>query len=120
LHDDKRALADWNQSLAVKPYKHRGPHPTSGTDILREARSCAFCYQNRSFYYFTQGRYKEGVEDLTKAIEIRPGYAPNFKNRAIAYKKMGKFDLAKKDNDKADKLKFADPERAEDFIPTFK
>jgi tetratricopeptide (TPR) repeat protein len=57
----------------------------------------AWSYQDRAYALLMMNRYEEGVKDLDRAIELRPKYRTNYLNRAKAYRKLGKVDLATKD-----------------------
>jgi tetratricopeptide (TPR) repeat protein len=98
LPDSAKALADWNRSLSVNPYKEG----MQKADVVRNHlhRAAIFwglCYQSRGYLYFKQGKFREGIEDTSKAIAINPDYPLNYRNRALAYKRLGRLDLADMD-----------------------
>lgn len=53
-------------------------------------------YLNRARAYESMGRHKEAIADFTKAFELQPSKIA-LKERAAAYEKMGRKDLADKD-----------------------
>jgi serine/threonine protein kinase len=61
-------------------------------------------YQDRAYLLLLNHNYKDAIRDLTRAIELRPGYKQNYTNRAKAYERIGKLDLAKSDFETAEKM----------------
>ncbi len=61
-------------------------------------------YQNRAYCYLMKNDYKSAIVDLTVAIALRPRYAPNYINRAKAYRITGKPELAAADLEKVRSL----------------
>jgi tetratricopeptide (TPR) repeat protein len=105
LEETKKAIADWNRSLSVNPYKEGMPEKQVLKNHLQRAELYwAFCYQNLGYQYFKQGKFREGIDDTSKAIAVTPDYPMNYQNRALAYKRLGKMDLAEKDLAKLQKL----------------
>ena len=47
--------------------------------------------------YYRMARYPEAISDFTRAMEIDPNDHLAYKNRALAYKKMGKVEMAEAD-----------------------
>jgi tetratricopeptide (TPR) repeat protein len=102
LRNSTKAIADWNRALAVIPYKEGMPEKAVVSKHLERAESFwSFCYQNRGYQYFKLGKLQEGIDDTTKAISIYPDYPINYKNRAVAYRRLGMTSLAD-----ADMIKF--------------
>jgi len=60
----------------------------------------AWGYQCRGFCYLHNKLLEKGVQDLNEAIKLRPRYAPNYANRAKAYRLMGNLKLAQEDEAK--------------------
>jgi tetratricopeptide (TPR) repeat protein len=60
-----------------------------------------FAYNNRGVTYKDLGNYSQAIEDLNRAIEIRPGYADAYNNRGVAYRGLGNNKQAIKDYDRA-------------------
>jgi tetratricopeptide (TPR) repeat protein len=56
---------------------------------------------NRGTAYFTLGDYRAAIEDLSRAIEIDPEFAPAYLNRGTAYEAMGDYAKAIADFNKA-------------------
>jgi tetratricopeptide (TPR) repeat protein len=68
----------------------------------------AFVLQLRSICYLQQKKMKEGIDDLNKAIKLRPSYAINYRNRAAAYNIIGQRALAQADLNTARQLEVKD------------
>jgi tetratricopeptide (TPR) repeat protein len=62
-------------------------------------------YYSRGTVYEMLGKNKIAIEDLTKAIELKPDYEDAYYNRAQAYKAAGKTQLAKRDLARVKELK---------------
>ena len=62
-------------------------------------------YNNRGFAYNVLGDYKQAIEDLNRAIEIKPSYADAYNNRGIAYKGLGNYKQAIEDLNRAIEIK---------------
>jgi tetratricopeptide (TPR) repeat protein len=93
------ACAGFIKCLQVDPYK-----PGMSAQIVDKDEKlktgkviAAWCYQNLAYISFLKAEYQKGIDDITQAIAIRPAYAINFKNRCVAYRKLGKMDLAQRD-----------------------
>ena len=54
-------------------------------------------YRLKAAAHFENGRYKEAIAALTLAIKLNPKDVKAWRNRAITYEKIEKFDLAVKD-----------------------
>ena len=54
-------------------------------------------YRLKAAAHFEKGRYKEAIAALTLAIKLNPKDVKAWRNRAITYEKIEKFDLAVKD-----------------------
>ena len=61
-------------------------------------------YANRACANIDRAKYAEAIVDLSKAVCLDPKYGKAFYNRAKAYEKLGKSDLAKKDQETAQEL----------------
>jgi len=46
-------------------------------------------YNNRGIAYSSLGNYRQAIDDCSRAIEIKPGYADAYTNRAFVYLKQG-------------------------------
>ncbi|HIA54322.1 MAG TPA: tetratricopeptide repeat protein [Candidatus Melainabacteria bacterium] len=60
-------------------------------------------YLSRARAYESMGKHKEAIADFTKAYELQPSTAA-LKERAAAYEKMGRRDLADKDRKEIERL----------------
>jgi tetratricopeptide (TPR) repeat protein len=60
---------------------------------------------NIGFAYNDLGNYRQAIEDLSRAIEIKPGFAEAYNNRGIAYKGLGNYKLAIEDYNRAIEIK---------------
>ncbi|MDD3953249.1 MAG: tetratricopeptide repeat protein [Lentisphaeria bacterium] len=58
-------------------------------------------YNNRGAVYNDRGNYRQAIEDLNKAIEIKPDYADAYSNRGAAYKGLGNYRQAIEDYNRA-------------------
>jgi Flp pilus assembly protein TadD len=52
------------------------------------------------------GQHRKAIEDFSKAIELAPKLAQAYFDRGLAYAKLGKRDLADKDQQKAKELRY--------------
>jgi Flp pilus assembly protein TadD len=73
--------------------------PTSATvTVLDWGRTTyADALNNRAVALIRQRRYQAAIEDLTRAITLRPGYADAYFNRAVAYERLGRVEDAERD-----------------------
>ena len=58
-------------------------------------------YYNRSVAYAMQGKHREAMRDIEKAISYRPGYAKAYYVRAVNYMAQGDYQKSVDDLDKA-------------------
>ncbi|HIA54321.1 MAG TPA: tetratricopeptide repeat protein [Candidatus Melainabacteria bacterium] len=73
------------------------------TDLLKRNAEDDAAYEARGNLQVKQGRLKEAIADYSKAIELLPS-ATLYKQRADAYEKMGRKDLATRDRKEAERL----------------
>lgn len=75
----------------------------------------AHLYSERGGAYLRLNETDNGIKDLSKAIELNPDDLSNYRNRAAAYRKLGKFGLATQDWKTLQDLRNApkDPAQAE-------
>ena len=84
------AIAYYNEIITTDPVN---------TSIVADA-----CY-NRGAAYSTIGKYDRAIEDLTKAIELRPNDPGAYHNRGATYNEKKTYELAIKDFNKAINLR---------------
>lgn len=68
-------------------------------------------YNSRGDYYYEFGKYEDALKDYNEAVRLKPDYPYNYSDRANAYEKLGKTDLAAADNKKFDELDLAEKEK---------
>jgi tetratricopeptide (TPR) repeat protein len=71
-------------------------------------RFAAWIYASRGYQYLLLKQYTRGIDDLSRAIALRPNYKLNYINRANAYRLSGRPELADTDLQLAKKLKSDD------------
>ncbi len=79
------AIKDFKASLQANPMKDL----VHGTETERSYK--AITIQHLGYICCMQGRYKEGIDWLSQAITLRPTYPDNYKNRGLAYLKIGDY-----------------------------
>jgi FOG: TPR repeat len=62
-------------------------------------------YYNRGVAYNGLGNYRQTIEDLNRAIKIKPGFADAYSNRGVAYAGFGNYRQAIEDFNGAIKIK---------------
>lgn len=67
-------------------------------------QSSADRLHNRATYLREQGNYGQAVVYYTESLKRKPGMADSHNDRGFSYYKMGKFDLALKDFNKAQQI----------------
>ncbi len=85
-NETKKALADYNSALKLNVFS---------SSSYRNA------YFNRGLIYSNYGKTDSAFADLTRVIEIDPGYADAYINRGLLYYSVGKNNLAIADYNKA-------------------
>ncbi|MBX9952427.1 MAG: tetratricopeptide repeat protein [Candidatus Obscuribacterales bacterium] len=73
------------------------------TNLLKHNDDDDAAYEARGNLLFKGGRVKEAITDYSKAIELLPS-ATLYEQRAQAYEKMGRKDLASKDRKQAERF----------------
>jgi tetratricopeptide (TPR) repeat protein len=63
-----------------------------------EAKVSAAAYRNKGDAEILSGHYEQGIEDCTKSINLAPDVAKSYNFRGYGYYKMGKYELALKDD----------------------
>ena len=59
--------------------------------------SVAGAYYNRGIGYMDKGETKKAIGDLSKAIEMNPGYVSSYNNRGVIYASIRNYDMAIRD-----------------------
>jgi tetratricopeptide (TPR) repeat protein len=90
----EEAINQYNLSLRIKPL----------------VMDHVLAYNNRGIAYSRLGMYRNALEDLNKAIEMKSDYADAYGNRGVIYSSLGQNQLAFEDFNKAIQLQpdFAD------------
>lgn len=110
-----RALADFTEAINRSPllaasyhgrglvYVQKGNLDAALKDLSEAVRlrpDAAYLF-NRAIVNLKKGNYASPVEDLTKIIEMHPLWKSAYVNRAYAYHKLGKVEMARRDLQKA-------------------
>ena len=120
-----KALADINEAIRLKSdkaqyywmrgtlYGEKDMYEKGLEDLNRmiELEGDAakhYDYNRRGDFYYELGKFEEALKDYTKAIELKPDYQYHYSDRASAYEKLGKTDLAEADKKKAEELELAE------------
>lgn len=83
---NEKALADFTNALELEP-------------------DYAFAYHGRGRCLTDLGRYREAVEEYTKAIERMPVFTDALNRRAELYRKLGEVKLAEADMNRIREIK---------------
>ncbi|HTL70035.1 MAG TPA: tetratricopeptide repeat protein [Candidatus Eisenbacteria bacterium] len=86
----REALADYSQCIKLAAASDR---------FVDKRYNLPGSYSGRAIIYYQLGRYKEAVEDLTRSLKLVEESEALW-NRAAAYQKLGKDDLALADLDR--------------------
>jgi len=77
----------------------------TGEAARGRVKSAATDHYNRGEAYYEKGQYDQAFSELTRAIEIDPGFAPAYIIRGMAYNDKNEFDLAIADFTKVIEIK---------------
>ena len=69
--------------------------------VLRKLPEFAEAYQGRGLAYYHDERYELALEDISRAIELKPDLAVAYANRAALHRKLGDTQKAIADLEKA-------------------
>jgi tetratricopeptide (TPR) repeat protein len=94
-------------SLEEDGYKM--PNMTKETARVYRGKSAATNHYERGEAHYLDGEYDQAFSELTKAIEIDPGFAPAYVIRGMAYEDKDEHDLAIADFTKVIEIKPTDP-----------
>ena len=97
--DAEKALKDFEEAVRLEPkqvaaycgraWQLAKRDPASATkaceDAIKNAPEHYFVYRTRGVLHCIQGQYDQGIGDLTKAMELDPGYVRDYHNRANAW-----------------------------------
>jgi tetratricopeptide (TPR) repeat protein len=103
--DLSNAIADMKNSLKFNPYREtmRIGMVKMNPDLNLARVTAAWTHQYLAYLYCTKRSFVPGIEELDKAIAIRPAFAGNYLNRSKAYRALGRPDDAR-----ADEVKYKD------------
>jgi tetratricopeptide (TPR) repeat protein len=93
------ATLTWRQSRMYTDLE------TLYTTTINLNPTCWMAYNNLGDIYNGLGNYRQALEDLNRAIEIKPGYAEAYVNRGNAYNGLGNYRQAIEDYDRAIEIK---------------
>lgn len=117
-----KAIADYTKAVVINP-KYAGAYNNRAfvywnmkgegdkavvdySKVIEINPKDAKAYYNRGFTYYNNKReFEKAIIDFSKAIEIDPKYHGFYTFRALAYRAIGKNDLAEADIKKANALK---------------
>jgi TonB family protein len=119
-----KALADINEAIRLRSdkaqyywmrgtlYGEKDMYEKGLEDLNRQIEldgdaAKHYDYNRRGDFYYELGKFEEALKDYTKAIELKPDYQYHYSDRASAYEKLGKTDLAEADKLKASELELA-------------
>ena len=127
LHDTKKALADFEQVLKIKPdyiyaingigviYENQGDLESAikqydkGIALEKiNPEAAAYCYGNRAQIYEKQNKAQQALSDFSKAIELDKTNPNRYYNRGFFYQRQQDFNNALIDYTKAIELAPAD------------
>jgi Flp pilus assembly protein TadD len=79
-------------------------HSSSNTDSDKANEDSDIDPGTDAYYQLMMGHYATAIKELSKAIAEHPNWAINYRNRALAYRKINKPDLAQADEKKLAEL----------------
>jgi Tfp pilus assembly protein PilF len=103
LRDYPNAISDFSAAIKLNPCST----PSTKAAGNKKSVACfylALSYQNRGLTYLRMEQYKKGLDDISKAITLRPEYAPNYQTRAMFLEKLGNIGGAKHDYERYNAL----------------
>lgn len=72
--------------------------------VIRKLPDLAIAYNGRGIAYYHEERFALALEDFSKAIDLKSGFADAYANRAVVYRDQGDSDKATADLEKAIEL----------------
>ncbi len=121
MHQSEKVIDDANKTISLNPatvdayvnraggYLQLGKYQEAIADYNKAmviAPAYSAPYYDLGQTYIKMGQYEKGIDEMNKALALNPdeGTAIFYHYRALAYKKLGKIDLADNDNQKAKEL----------------
>lgn len=119
LEDYDNALVDFSQAIMldsnyIEAYENLGLTNIAMGDYKEAVENCSIAislkpnfaraYNNRGLAYIKTGKYEEAIKDLSKAIELNPKSKETYLERSKVYRDIGEDELAKIDEEAADKI----------------
>jgi len=106
LRQYQNAIADFSKAIKVNPC-----NVASKNDQVNNKNVAflylALSYQNRGLTYLRMDQYQKGIDDISKAISLRPEYARNYQTRAMFLEKLGDMAGAKRDYEQYNALVYS-------------
>jgi serine/threonine protein kinase len=106
-----KLLMDSNRQLAIGAFSDAIPLAEqmlfADDKDLSARHIAAWASQDRAYLLLLDHNYSAAIRDLSRAIQLRPKYKINYLNRAKAYLKIDKPELAKLDFDKAKNFEYS-------------
>jgi len=94
------------EELSSRSSKEKNPYGISYFDrAISVAKYNATYRNNRGYAYLLKGEYDRAIEDLNKAIQLKPKFAMAYNNRGIAHFRLQNWEKAIADLSKANQLK---------------
>jgi tetratricopeptide (TPR) repeat protein len=112
--DNDKAIADYNQSIALNPgdarafysrgnaYSNKAQHERAVADFdeaIALNPQYASAFNSRCYEQAILGRTTQALADCNASLRLRPGDAPTLDSRAFTYLKMRQWDKAVADYD---------------------
>jgi len=128
-NDYDSALSDFEKALKIDPknadayqfrsaiYEEKGMLDKAIEDMTQAIENTpndgarSYLYEKRADYYSKKGDNENAVRDYTEAIRLMPYFKYSYADRAEAYRKLGKNDLAEADEQKVKELETDEPPR---------
>jgi Tfp pilus assembly protein PilF len=106
LHEYQNAIADFSKAIKVNPCNAASKKEQANNKNVA-LLYLALSYQNRGLTYLRMDQYQKGIDDIGKAISLRPQYAPNYQTRAMFLEKLGDVAGAKRDYEQYNALVYS-------------
>lgn len=115
---DEAAIEDYNKAIELDPkfvkaymtravlylLANKGKEAIADYTKVIELKPDGESYYVRGTAYLEIGEYAKAVPDLTRSIELDPTYYWSYMQRAKAYRRLKKFDLAQADERQAARI----------------